>query len=80
MINMQKKNIEDKDKVIEQLEIVRRKQHQEILSIKNPLKPFHDKENQNNKQDGLLRLDRNRIALVGIENAELERDRVKDYE
>ena len=60
--------------------MVRRKQHQEILSIKNPLKPFHDKENQNNKQDGLLRLDRIIIILVGIENAELERDRVKDYE
>ena len=49
-----------------------------MAALKNPLKIFNKSGAGDNTANGMLRIDGAKLSLMGIENAELERDKLKD--
>ena len=60
------------------LEKTRQAQEKELAALKNPLKIFNKSGAGDNTANGMLRIDGAKLSLMGIENAELERDKLKD--
>ena len=49
-----------------------------MAALKNPLKLFNKSGAGDNTANGMLRINGTKLSLMGIENAELERDKLKD--
>ena len=64
--------------VILLLEKTRQAQEKELAALKKPLKPFNKSDAEDNTANGMLRINGAKLSLMGIENAELERDKLKD--